>query len=228
MTKTLPSLYSSYSSYKAYSTPEVGRKQIRQFDKMVWEPGACTNSMNFLEIGCGTGAFLSYLATKGCQNILGIDQDQSLAAVLPRNVQERFLCADAWTVLSTTKPESIDRVIALDVLEHFRAEDAVRLLVAIKSCLSEDGRIIVKVPNASSLWGLQYQFGDLTHCTGYTQGSLHQLAKAAGLKCLMVLPQRLGTRRRVITDTIVHRFLSWAMLNPPEIWSANIVAVFAK
>lgn len=221
-----PGFYGTYASYKNYRTPELGAKQKRRFDAEIWGAAACAPSMRFLEIGCGTGAFLAYLAAKGVSDFLGIDHDPALAEVVPAAVRDHFVCGDLWRALETGAP--FDRIVALDVLEHFTAEEALRLLVAARDRLNRGGRVVLKVPNAACPWGLQYQFGDLTHRSAFTPLSLRQLADAAGLGVVSVFGQRQGSRRRMVTDALVHRFLSWALLTPPEIWSANLYAVLEK
>ncbi|CAA7611666.1 cyclopropane-fatty-acyl-phospholipid synthase family protein [Magnetospirillum sp. UT-4] len=226
MDESAPGFYGSYASYKGYVTPALGTKQMRRFDALVWDPGECRADMRFLEIGCGTGAFLAYLAAKGCGEFLGIDHDPALAAVIPETARDRFRCQDLRQALSQAGPGSLDRVVALDVLEHFTPDEALDLVAAVAGALAPGGRMIVKVPNAACPWGLQYQFGDLTHRTAFTPLSLRQLADAAGLRMIAARPVRQGSRRRLFTDALVHRFLSWALLTPPEIWTANLVAVF--
>ena len=225
MQETAPGFYGSYASFKGYATPEVGPKEIRRFDADVWRPGACAAGMAFLEIGCGTGAFLAYLAAKGVGRFVGIDHDPALATVVPAAVRGHFACRDVWEVLDDPALGPFDRVVALDVLEHFTPEDGCRLLAAIRPRLAPGGRVVLKLPNAASPWGLQYQFGDLTHRTAFTPSSLRQAADAAGLAATAILPQRQGTRRRMITDAVFHRVLSWALLTPPPIWTANMVAI---
>lgn len=227
MSQDTPGFYDSYSSYKRYRTPTIGRKQVRRFDAEVWGPGGCRADMAFLEIGCGTGEFLAYLQGKGVTRAIGIDHDPALAAIVPAPVRDRFRCADVWEFLAGSELAALDRVVMLDVLEHFSPEQARDLLVAIRRILAPGGRIIVKVPNAGCPWGLAYQFGDLTHKTAFNTLSLRQLADASGLELAALYPQRQGSRRRMVTDAIVHGFLSWALLNPPEFWGANLYAVMA-
>lgn len=227
MTKRAPGFYGSYASYKGYLTPNLDEKAIRRFDAEIWRPAECTSGMVFLEIGCGAGAFLAYLRAKGVTRLLGIDHDPALAEVVPAEVRAHFACRDVNEVLKDPTLGPFDRVVALDVLEHFAPEDALALLVAIRGKLAPGGQIVLKVPNASSPWALQYQFGDLTHRTAFNPLSMRQLADAAGLRAVAIVAQRQGSRRRIMTDAVLHRFLAWALLTPPEIWSANFYAVLA-
>lgn len=228
MSQSAPGFYASYASHKRYETPNIGAKDMRRFDEIAWMPGACRAEHRFLEIGCGTGAFLAYLAAKGCKDFWGIDQDPALEAVMPATVRGHFQCRDALAVLDDAGLGVFDRIVAFDVLEHFTPEDALALLTRAQNKLAAQGRVIVKVPNAASPWGAQYQYGDLTHKTAFTSVSLKQLADAAGMDMLAALPVRQGSRRRLLTDALAHRFLSWALLTPPDIWTANLVAIFAK
>jgi len=221
----VPDFYQSYASYKGYETPQTGRKQIARFDAEVWYPAQFTPACRVLELGCGTGAFLAYLDTKGIRGSIGVDHDPALAEIIPANVRASFVCTDIWSALADDDLGRFDRVALFDVLEHFSPDEALRLLKALIPRLTPDARIILKVPNAACPWALQYQFGDLTHRTAFTPQSMRQLADAAGYDVLRVYAQRQGSRRRMITDMLVHRFLSWALLTPPEFWSANMYAV---
>lgn len=225
LSQRAPGFYGTYASHKNYSTPLIGPKQIRRFDGEIWGPADCGPGMSFLEIGCGTGAFLAYLRAKGVTRLLGIDHDPALAHVVPSEVRGDFSCRDAHDVLADPALGPFDRVVMLDVLEHFTPEDALHLLQSLRSRLAPGGKVVIKVPNAGAPWGLQYQFGDLTHRTAFSPISIRQLADAAGYGAPLIHAQRQGSRRRMITDALVHGFLSWALLTPPEFWSANLYAV---
>jgi SAM-dependent methyltransferase len=224
---TAPGFYGTYASYKGYQSPLIGAKLIRRLDAEIWRPAACDPSMSFLEIGCGTGAFLGYLRAKGVGRLLGIDHDPALAGVLPVTVRDAFACRDAFDLLADPRVGPYDRVVLLDVLEHFSAEDGARLLAAVRACLAPGGRVVLKVPNAASPWGLSYQYGDLTHCTAFTPLSIRQLADSAGFGAVALHAPQQGSRRRRFTDALVNRVLSWALLTPPEMWSANLYAVLS-
>ena len=220
--------YSSYHAYKAYQSPSLTYKDIARFDAEIWSPGAFSTGMSCLEIGSGTGAFLAYLARKGLSNFHGIDHDPALTNVQIKEVSSHFECVDVWQYLGNLSETSFDRVVLLDVLEHFTPDEGYRLISMITSALSAQGRIIIRVPNASSPWGINYQFGDLTHKTAYNADSLRQLAISCGLGVDRVYDQRCGSPRRMVTDAILHRFLSWALLTPPFAWGANLYCIFSQ
>lgn len=225
MNQRAPGFYGTYASHKGYATPQVGPKQAARFDAEIWRPAECSPAHSFLEIGCGTGAFLAYLRDRGVTRLLGIDHDPALAAVIPEVARGDFACRDVWEVAADESLGRFDRIVLLDVLEHFGAEEALRLLQTLRGRLAEGGRVILKVPNAGSPWGLSYQYGDLTHRTAFAPISIRQLADAAGFASPLLYGQRQGSRRRMLTDALACRLLSWALLNPPEIWSANLYAV---
>ncbi len=220
--------YSSYATYKGYQSPSVRRKDIARFDAEIWKPAAFSMDMSCLEIGSGTGAFLGFLASKGLADFRGIDHDPALKAVQIPEVAPRFECVDVWEYLRNCGDVVYDRIVLLDVLEHFSPEEGVRLLSMIKNILADQGKIVIKVPNASSPWGMHCQFGDLTHKSAYTPDSMRQLAAACELRVDAIYGQRRGSPRRMITDAILHKFLSWALLEPPRIWGANLYCILER
>lgn len=221
--------YAAYGRFKDYAPPGLKAKHVKRFDALFWEPAACTPQMAVLEVGCGLGQFLLYLQAKGVSDFLGFDQDAALADHVPDAVREHFRVADVWGFLAFgAEGRTFDRIVLFDVLEHFAPTDGARLLAGLAAILRPRGRIVVKVPNAASPWGAQHQCGDLTHKAAYTPKSLRQLALAIGLDCLASYGDEAGSPRRRLTDRLVHRLLSWLVLSPPPIWSANFVAVLGR
>lgn len=219
-------LYETYGEAKEYTTPNLNKKHIKRFDEEVWSPAGMSPDMRCLEIGCGTGHFLSYLAHKGVHDLKGIDQDPNLADVVPASVREHFVVNDANAFLDgLIENAKYDRVFLFDVLEHFTVEAGRDLLLAIKSHLSSTGAIVLKMPNAGSPWGQQFQFGDLTHLTGYTPESIRQMAVSVGLVCTACYPHLLGSPRRRTTDRWLQVVLNKVVASPPEIWEGNFFAI---
>ncbi len=218
--------YSGYEDFKGYQTPDLRKKHIAQFDREFWTISGCTSDMSVLEIGCGSGQFLRYLAHKEVRFFRGLDHDPALRAHIHRDIAKNFIVTGAFEYFAGlgTK-DDYDRVVMFDVLEHFSVEDGANLLGTIKSHLTSDGQIVVRVPNMSSPWGGQYQYGDLTHKAAYTPGSMRQLASSLGLFCSAVYPQKRGSRSRILLQSILQGTLNKMLVDPPEIWSANFIAV---
>ena len=65
----LVDFYHVYESHRQYVTASVRKKHIRNFDKQFWEPAEVAVNHSVLELGTGTGIFLSYLQYKGVKKI---------------------------------------------------------------------------------------------------------------------------------------------------------------
>ena len=218
--------YQVYDSHRTYAHPEIRRKHLRNFDAQFWTPSKCTAAMSVLELGCGTGLFLSYLRARGVENFLGVEQDQKVLDFIPPEIAQRIIISDIWKFLdSPPAAQRYDRIALFDVLEHFSPYEGVDLLLKLKALLTETGRIVVRIPNMSSPWGLQYQFHDLTHKALYTPGSLRQLALAAGMDCIACLPQWRGSLFKQWTEAGLNALLRRLLTEAPEIMSANMIGV---
>ena len=221
-------LYRAYRDYKHYTTPTLKPKHVARFEREFWAPLECRPDMAMLEIGCGTGLFLAYLESKGVRDFLGVDHDPELAPFIPPAAAAHFRAVDVWAFLAEESGERFDRMALFDVLEHFSINEGLRLLTRLRALLKPGGRILIKVPNAASPWGAQFQYGDLTHKAAYTPLSLRQLADAAGYRWLGARPHVLGSPVRQVLDRILHAGLSRMLASPPELWSANFFGLIAR
>jgi SAM-dependent methyltransferase len=218
--------YKTYAAYKRYQTPVVKAKHVRWYDREFWAPARCTPDTSVLEIGSGTGEFLAYLQQKGVKRFFGVERDKDAVAVMAPVLKDRVHVGDAWEFLARgDEVGPFDRVVMLDVLEHFSAADGVRLLEKIKGALAPGGLVVVRVPNMASPWGGIHQFSDLTHKTAYTPGSLEQLALAAGYEATAFLPQRRGSPFRRVAEDCLHWLLSRILATAPVVWTPNVIAV---
>ena len=64
--------YAVYDRHRTYVRSEARKKHVRDFTRNVWNPGEFSKDMSVLEIGCGTGLFLSFLVKMGIDDCLGI------------------------------------------------------------------------------------------------------------------------------------------------------------
>lgn len=228
--ETPEDFYKTYSRFKAYERMDLRPKHIRWYDREFWEPAKCDASKSVLEIGCGTGHFLSYLKHKGVETFQGIDLDEKVKEHLADGIAEHVQITDVWDFLeqsagSASFGASFDRIVMLDVLEHFSAFEAAKLLQGLKGILAGDGLLVIRVPNVASPWGHQHQYGDLTHKTAYTPDSLRQLALASGYEAVDFLGQRRGSPFRRFAEDTLHCILSGILTETPAIWSANMIGI---
>ncbi|MBF0167332.1 MAG: class I SAM-dependent methyltransferase [Alphaproteobacteria bacterium] len=217
--------YASYGRFKQYATPSLSAKIMRRMDLEIWEPAGCEAGQRFLELGCGTGQVMAYLVAKGVKGLVGADHDHELAKVIPEAARPYFHQGDIRDILADEQLGLFDRVLLLDVLEHFTAHDGRELLEAIRRHMAPGAKLLLKVPNAASPWGIQYQHGDLTHLTAYTPLSLRQMAEASGFELERFYAPLGGSPRRRITEALLNRFLAWALTSPPDLFSANMYGI---
>jgi SAM-dependent methyltransferase len=219
--------YSSYASFKHYGTPVIKTKHLRWYDREFWKPTACTVDMSVLELGSGPGEFLLYLRHKGVTRFKGVEMDRDAVNAMASGLEAHVRVADIWNYLEEAPAdEQWDRIVMLDVLEHFSPAEGARLLECLRRLLSPDGLVLARVPNMGSPWGSNYQYGDVTHKATYSAGSLHQVGVAAGYDVVAFLPQRRGPPFRRFCEDLLHGVLNRILTVPPAVWTANIIVIY--
>jgi SAM-dependent methyltransferase len=127
----------------------VGRRRILQqvLDRYVGTSGS--DRRKILDVGCGTGTMLTYLAAYG--KAQGIDVDEEAI----RYCRERGL-VDVRLGAAEQLPfddGSFDLVTALDVVEHL--DDDLAAIREVARVLRPGGRVLMTVPAHRFLWGDQ-------------------------------------------------------------------------
>jgi SAM-dependent methyltransferase len=98
-----------------------------------------------LDIGCGTGAWLSRMAEAGFLNLYGVDMDISRASGLRANLIQMDLDEDTLNVGDL----KFKLVTMIEVIEHL--ENPGRLLELLRSKIDDDGWLLITTPNIHSL-----------------------------------------------------------------------------
>ena len=222
----LEDFYQVYNNHRNYVPAKVRKKHIRNFDEQFWRPAAVEMHHSILELGTGTGLFLAYLESKGIKKFSGVDSDPKVLEFMPKSIADNVTICDIWAALGTIQ-DRFDRIVMLDVFEHFSYFEGRKLLSDLKINLTETGKIILRVPNAASPFGLQYQYNDLTHKAVYGPGSIQHLAYAAGYKIDCRLSVRRGNSVKRLMESFIFKILDSILTEPPPLWGANMIIVLS-
>lgn len=219
--------------YQAYNRKQQGinlkAKHIRQFRIDFVEASGFRREMSVLELGCGNGLFLRFLAHLGVERFVGVDGDPRIMEEIPGELTSSVRISDFANFFAAEAGSSqFDRIVLFDVLEHFSAEDAVVLLKSATKLLSPDGRVVIRVPNMASPLALGVQYNDVTHRTAFSPGSIRQVASVAGLVPEIIQAQAYTSRYKEIRERFFTSVISWFLAMPPTIWSPNMIAVLKK
>lgn len=168
-----------------------------------------------VDLGCGHGAFLYFLTQAGYRNVSGTDvSPEQIELAHKLGIAEAHL-GHMSDILRGVKDDSVDVILAMDVLEHLTKDEMLHTLDEIRRVLKSRGMCIAHVPNAEGLYGMRVRYGDMTHEQAFTPSSARQVFGAVGfskVSCYEDKPVVHGMKsfvRRVIWDagTLYHRIL---------------------
>jgi cyclopropane fatty-acyl-phospholipid synthase-like methyltransferase len=228
--KKLEDFYQVYHRHRTYVQAAVSKKHIRRFDKQIWQPAQMNKNTSVLELGCGVGLFLAYLEAKGIKNFMGIDNDSRAREYMPESISEHVIFGDIWSEIKKlhTNSEKFDCIVLLDVFEHFSYIEGQNLLVRLANILTPNGKIVIRIPNGSSPFSLQYQFGDLTHKAIYAPSAIEFVAKASDFEMERLIPVIRGNAIKQFIEKIIFGILNRIITDPPPLWEANMVVILAQ
>ena len=159
----------------------VGRRQIiRSFlvrlvqDLKAQRSAPDEQSLNILDVGCGTGANLEMLSEFGKAE--GVDVSAEALAFCEARGLEKVKLGAAEAL--PYNDSSFDLVTGLDVVEHL--DDDVGGLKEMWRVLRPDGRALLFVPAFMFLWGVQDDISN--HRRRYTMKSLRSAVREAGFE----------------------------------------------
>lgn len=131
-------------------------------------------SRRLLDLGCGPGNMLDYLARRG--EVYGSDYSADALGFCRSRDYHRLFRADFQRL--PVADASFDIVTCIDVLEHL--DDDVRAIAELRRILRPGGTLLVTVPAFMSLWG---DHDDLYgHRRRYRAGELRGRLAAAGFE----------------------------------------------
>ncbi|MCF7996963.1 MAG: class I SAM-dependent methyltransferase [Chromatiaceae bacterium] len=135
-----------------------------------------------LDAGCATGYLIGILHGLGYEKIHGVDLSAQLVQTARTNLPESISLhvEDIRDFLMQTPDGSYDVILFHHVLEHIPREYTIPLLNEFNRCLSDEGYLSLKTPNAACLLSGYHVHGDFTHIVQFNEFSLLQILEQTG------------------------------------------------
>lgn len=182
-----------------------------------------SSTARILDVGCASGRLLMTLKDLGFTELYGIEKDHDLATEASKyldNISE----GDAFQIVSTM-PEKFDVIFFFDCLEHIEREKQIPLLRKLKELLTDNGYIVVQVPNAASPVSSIMLYQDATHHCLFTEESLRYVLYNAGFEQINIREHDAPFNHQVATVRSFWNAVYQAEFGERKILSLNIVAV---
>lgn len=141
------------------------------------------------DLGCGYGKYLLTLQKCGYEKLAGVDisaEQIEAAQSLGLNHVEQ---GDLMSFLSN-QSDGIDVILLMDIIEHLTYQEVFDLLELAQKRLSDNGMLILHVPNAEGIFGMRIRYGDITHESAYTPSSIRQLLHTNGFRHVEVFEDK--------------------------------------
>lgn len=174
----------------------------------------------YLEIGCGTGATLEYVKSRGATYVAGIDINKEAIEIASKKRLDFVLVADVESDKLPFKEKEFDCIIMADLLEHlYNPWDTLK---KISGYLRDDGWILLSIPNIKNYQILirlilhdEWTYSesgplDNTHIRFFTFKEIKRLLEFAGLKIEKLrLNAPVGRKSKIFNALFFNRMMSF-------------------
>lgn len=135
-----------------------------------------------VDLGSGTGELCGLARTFGARSVVGVNLSEGEINFAQQRVDAVFVLQDIADYLEQCPPESVDRIFALNILEHLDKDTLVRVLEGAFRALRPSGQLVAMVPNSTSPFGTMTRYWDITHQNAFTPSSVRQVIRLAGFQ----------------------------------------------
>src|SRR5260221_3488978 len=179
-------IYKNYLKTHPFYSPQHldASGSFRFFDKNYLEYLPRDKKARILDIGCGTGHFLSYVIVKGYTEYLGVDISEDQVAHCKKYVTKKVMLITTLQKFLKDKKNYYDFILMNDVIEHLEKEEVIHDLSLINHSLKKNGTVIIRTVNLKNRWGMAVRYMDFTHTVGITHESLLQVLRASGFSII--------------------------------------------
>ncbi len=185
-----------------------------------------------LDIGCGVGYLLFFLQSQGFKSLVGIDANEQLTSIASSNTDAKLHVGDAGEFLRRDC-EVYDIIFLWNVLEHIPREQTVEFLAKLHEHLAAKGFVVIRTPNMTNILSQGHLHTDFTHCTGFTEHNLKQVAELVGFPGVEMMNQfRMQTFKgkiKAVMNWCLHKYLLWLRGGARStVFYRNLYAVLRK
>lgn len=162
-----------------------------------------------VDLGSGRGEGCALALRRGALSATGVNLSTG-ENILARKVvpDATFVDADLVSWLSAAQGGSVDRIMALNILEHLDKDTLAAVLTESARVLRPTGCLVAVTPNATSTYGTMTRYWDITHHIAYTPSSVRQIGILCGFRDFAF--RECGPRPHGVISTI--RYVLWQMI----------------
>ncbi len=112
---------------------------------------------SMLDLGTGSGN-TEFEFSRSVKTIVGVDYHKEALGFLKSQLSKRkiknvnLIHSDIREVSNYSKYGKFDFILLMDVIEHIREKDAIKLLKQLQGLLNQDGYLCIITPNYNSTW----------------------------------------------------------------------------
>ncbi|MCB1278114.1 class I SAM-dependent methyltransferase [Prosthecobacter sp.] len=199
--------------YRDYSASFAGQKtldagvQHAQYEA-TYDHLPTNRNVGIVDLGCGKGEWLSWMASKGYSKLTGVDLSPSDLAIARQNNPDRIWEEQNVITYLESQSGSFDLLHAKDIIEHFTKDEFIQFLLAAKKALKPGGELWLLTFNAQSPLSSAIRYGDFTHEIGLTPASMAQCLRACGFSHISVQGRHYcstsasGQTRRILGEIV--------------------------
>lgn len=179
--------YNFYLNWKTWSKDRFGVFSTKEGVTFALELRkariAVASDSSILEVGFGNGAFAGWVHQK-TRHYVGTELNPEL---VKRAIEAGIEAYPATcNLMDVAAGRKFDLIVMFDVLEHLEIEEITQTLTSARHCLSNNGKIIFRVPSGDSPFSGHLMHGDITHRTALGSYAIRQLAEITNLRVLSI------------------------------------------
>ncbi|MBR9800241.1 class I SAM-dependent methyltransferase [bacterium] len=202
--------YDNYNAHFTYANPSTGlysNYYDRCYNSLL---PSLPNQARILDLGCGTGDLLTWLAKHQRFELFGVDLSRSQLERFTHSSEKIHIHVGDGLDYLQSSPETFDFIFCNDLLEHLQKPDLLNWLDSIFAALKPGGGLSCRVPNAANLTGLQLRYADFTHELALTSLSLRDCLEVSGFTQVCISPVYGSTFPATVRHLLSH-YLHWGL-----------------